>query len=365
MMNVTLWIAVLAGFVSFLSPCVFPLVPAYIGYMSGRVSRTVAAQGAGGNIVFRTTTIDRVSTLLHGVAFVAGFTLVFVGLGLLTTAFIRQVGGQNIALFKDIIGRVGGLLIIFFGMQFMGVVAWAGDRLLASRYINSALFSAIALIILAGISLWALVDPLIALPVIIVIAVWFFVGGAFNTPKLFWTKLISFLQRSLYADTRRQMAVNDNKSFGASLLLGIIFAAGWTPCIGPIYGSILTMAATGGDVGQAAALMIAYSLGLGIPFLICAILLDSAQGLLRRMRRYIHTIEVVSGAFLVFVGILVATGRLQTLSQNFATQFADLSYTMEDCAVRISEGEIGITDFFNCVNDNSQPTTDTTANESS
>jgi hypothetical protein len=87
------------------------------------------------------------------------------------------------------------------------------------------------------------------------------------------------------------------------------------------------------------------SLGLGIPFLLCALLLDGAQGVLRRMRRAIRYVERVSGIFMVVIGLLVASGRLQMLSQNFATQFADLSYRLEECALQLSNGEIGLASF--------------------
>ncbi|HLU11843.1 MAG TPA: cytochrome c biogenesis protein CcdA, partial [Oceanobacillus sp.] len=120
-MNVTLWLAFLAGLVSFLSPCVLPLVPAYIGYMGGRVTNTVAAQTMSGTAVLvKPTFVSRLSTLIHGIAFVSGFTFVFVTLGLLANIVVqRLIGGQNIALVLDIIARVGGLLIIFFGLHFM------------------------------------------------------------------------------------------------------------------------------------------------------------------------------------------------------------------------------------------------------
>lgn len=351
-MTLTLGVALLAGLVSFLSPCVFPLVPAYIGYMSGRVSRTVSAQIAGGAAA-RVTLLQRVSTLAHGVLFVLGFTLVFVVFGLLTTAFIRQVGGQNLALARDVIARVGGLLIIFFGLQFMGVLPALIGRVQARGWSGRALFSLLALVVMIVLALWALVDWLLAVPVIAVLMTWFAIGGAFTRPAAFWERVFGALQRMLYADTRRQMAAGRGQNFASSLVMGVIFAAGWTPCIGPIYGSILTLAATGGDVGQAAGLMVAYSLGLGIPFLLCALLLDGAQGVLRRMRRAIRYVERVSGIFMVVIGLLVASGRLQMLSQNFATQFADLSYRLEECALQLSNGEIGLGEFPGCVNGDS------------
>jgi cytochrome c-type biogenesis protein len=351
-MEVSYWLAFIAGLVSFLSPCVLPLVPAYIGYMGGRVTHTVAAQAGGATVALRPSAGARFSTLLHGLAFVAGFTFVFVVFGLLTTAFIRQIGGSNIALVRDVIGRVGGLLIIFFGLHFMGVIPSLANRLLANtRLINSVLFSLGFAAVVVLLVLWAFVDWLIGLPVAALIVVWMFLSGAFSTPQAFWTKTITAMQRALYADTRRQMVASGQQSYSSSAIMGVIFSAGWTPCIGPIYGSILTLAASGGDVGQAGSLLVAYSLGLGIPFLLTALLLDGAQGILRRLQRSLRTIELVSGSFLVLIGVLVASGQLQSLSQNFANQFADFSYNLEQCAEQVATGELSLGQFVPCVND--------------
>ncbi|MBE2182904.1 MAG: cytochrome c biogenesis protein CcdA [Anaerolineae bacterium] len=356
-MDVTIWVAALAGIVSFLSPCVFPLVPAYIGYLSGRVTQNIAFQTSKPDAQVSLRAIDRVNTLAHGVAFVAGFTLIFIIFGLTTTVFIRQIGGQNVALVRDIIGRVGGLLIIFFGLQFMGVMPALFKRAQSSGMTQHIWFSLIVFAVLIALAFWAMVDWLFALPVVVVVTLWFFLGGAFTKPDRFWSGTFDRLQRVLYADTRRQFSGTSRRGFLSSLTLGIVFAAGWTPCIGPIYGSILTMAATGGDIGQAGTLMLAYSLGLGIPFLIAALLLDSVQGIFRRMRRSIRYIELVSGVFMVFIGVLVATGRLQTLSQSFAVQFADLSYRMEECAVGLAQGDLTLGEFTACLGDAGQPDT--------
>jgi cytochrome c-type biogenesis protein len=351
-MDVGLWLAFIAGLVSFVSPCVLPLVPAYIGYMGGRVTHTVSLQvGAGGSAAVEAWgTRMRINTFLHGVAFVFGFGLVFVVFGLLTTAFLSQVGGQNVALVRDIIGRAGGVLIIFFGLHFMGAVRWALGRIERSGWMDHVALSIVLLAAFAVLALWALIDPLIAVPVIVVFGLWMGLSGAFTRPPVFWASTVGGLNRMLYADTRKQMQGTRFTGFSGSVIMGIIFAAGWTPCIGPIYGSILTLAATGGGVAQAGSLMIAYSLGLGVPFLLTALLLDSSQGLLRRLQRHLHTIELVSGGFLVFIGVLVASGQLQTLSQSFANQFSDFSYRLEECVVGASQGEIAWGDFGACMN---------------
>ena len=168
---------------------------------------------------------------------------------------------------------------------------------------------------------------------------WLVLDGAFTAPARFWRSLIDRINSALYADTRREMQATSDGGFSSSALMGVVFAAGWTPCIGPVYGAILTLAANGGDVGQAGGLLAAYSLGLGIPFLITALALDSAQGILRRLQSHMHTIELVSGAFLVLIGVAVASGQLQSLSQQFSTgQFAEFAISVEENVIGAING---------------------------
>ncbi|MEP7292355.1 MAG: cytochrome c biogenesis protein CcdA [Chloroflexota bacterium] len=357
-MQLSFSLALIAGLVSFLSPCVLPLVPAYIGYMSGRVTNTVAAQTGGTGVMVAPSLGSRFSTLLHGLAFVGGFAFVFVAIGLLSTVFVSQIGRQNIVLVTNIIGRAGGLLIIFFGLHFMGVLPAIFNRILARpQVLRSPLISFAALITVCVALLWVFEDGLLAAPVFVLFLLWLFLGGAFRHPGTFWTKAILLIQRALYTDTRRQMIAQGHQSYAGSAMMGVVFSAGWTPCIGPIYGSILTLAALNGDAATAGTLLLAYSLGLGIPFLAAAFLLDGAQGILRRLQRHLHKIELVSGAFLVLIGVLVATGRLQYLSQNFATQFADFSYNLEACVIKLNQGEIGLGELLDCANHPNSTTT--------
>jgi cytochrome c-type biogenesis protein len=331
-MELSIGLAFIAGFISFISPCVLPLVPAYIGYMGGRLTHTVAAQTAGSAQVAASPSWQtRFVTMTHGVAFVLGFTTIFIVLGLITTAFAQRIGGQNVNLVIDIIGRAGGILIIFFGLHFMGVM----PALFTRFQQNTALMSNVLVsIVFAGVGVlliwWAFITPLLILPLAAVFLMVLFITNAFTQPQQFWTNFIERLQTMLYSDTRRQMNASRSQNVGSSAIMGVVFAAGWTPCIGPVYGAVLTMAANGGDIGQAGVLLGAYSLGLGIPFLLTAGLLDSAQGLLRRLQRHMRTIELVSGGFLVLIGLLIATGSLQSLSQRFANQFADFSITLEE-----------------------------------
>src|SRR5690606_20891421 len=145
-------------------------------------------------------------------------------------------------------------------------------------------------------------------------------GGGYNNPEAFWLKVMNTIETALYTDTRRQMNARGNTGLLGSACMGVVFSAGWTPCGGPVYGAALNLAVsgTGADIVQAGILLTAYSLGLGIPFLLTTLLLDSAQGMLRRLQRHMGRIEVLSGALLIFIGFIVATGQLQNLSQSFS-----------------------------------------------
>ncbi len=356
--NITIGIAFIAGLLSFVSPCVLPLVPAYIGYMGGRVTNTVASQLAlAGSANTPPTINSRFSTLLHGMFFVSGFTFVFVAIGLLTTAFIRQISGQSIGMVTDIIGRFGGVLIIFFGLHFMGVLpsifAWVRHK----KTQDLVPISALVMLVGSGLILWGFTGtiaiwnaftwsgditwaPGLAVVWLGIFLLWLFLGGAFTRPERFWKHSLTILERGLYTDTRRHMIASGHQSYVGSALMGMIFSAGWTPCIGPVYGSVLTMAANGGDAAHAGALLVGYSLGLGVPFMATALLLDSAQNILRGLQRHMHKIEVGSGAFLVIIGIAVASGQLQSLSATFAGgQFAQAATDLENSVIESLTGE--------------------------
>ncbi len=357
-MDVSIGLAFLAGLVSFLSPCVLPLVPAYIGYMGGQMTHTVAAQVAGGgNIAVRWSIASRLSTLLHGVAFVFGFTLIFVALGLATTAFLNLVGGQNVRLITNILARAGGIFVILMGLHVMGVLPQVFRRLQDSpRVIGSVGFTIAFALVVTLLILWSLGDLLIALPALAALTLWLVLGGAFSTPGAFWTRTLSSIQRALYADTRLQMTASGQQNYLSSAFLGIVFAAGWTPCIGPIYGSILTMAAAGGDVGQAGVQLMAYSFGLGIPFLAAALMMDGAKGAVRRLQQHMQTIKRISGVLLIVIGIAIASGQMQEISRDFAGRFADFSYQLEHCVLSIAEGERPISEFGVCLDSGSSST---------
>lgn len=336
--EISIGLAFIAGFLSFVSPCVLPLVPAYIGYLGGRMSYTIGLSSGRGTAE-ASALAGRANVLLHGMAFVLGFTLVFVLIGLMTTALVSVVGG-TVSILTDIIARIGGVLIIFFGLHFMGVLRALFQRLQAHPQILTLPFSVVIALAVTGLLIWGFVDPVLALPVIALWWLWLVIRGAFMQPQAFWLHIMSRLETMIYTDTRRNLQPQKHSGLPSSFIMGVVFSAGWTPCIGPLLGAILTLAANTGDVGQAGVLLTAYSMGLGIPFLATAFMLDSAQGLLRRAQRYMRSIELFSGSLLVFVGVLVASGQLTLLTQNLNTQYADFSYRLEECGIGFFEGEL-------------------------
>ena len=353
--NVTIGLALAAGLLSFISPCVLPLVPAYIGYMGGRMTRQVSRQGVGGAPAGVSLAL-RLQMLLHGAAFVLGFTLIFVLIGLLTTA-LSSVAGQYVGAFTQALGRVGGIVIIFFGLQFMGAIPRLIDWLQSkgrAPLLDSRLFSVAVACAGGALIYWALLETAaIALPLIAILALIMASGGAFTQPVRFWASLLGRLQGMLYADTRADIG-GGREGLAGSVFMGMVFSAGWTPCIGPLLGTILTVAATAGansgEIAQGMLLLGAYSLGLGIPFMIAAALMDGARGFLRRLMRHMRKIELFSGALLIVIGLMVASGRLQSLSQTFSRgEFADFTFRVEECGLGFLAGELHLSHVGACL----------------
>ncbi len=312
--GVTVGLAFLAGFLSFISPCVLPLIPAYIGYLGGRattqVSMELAAVGPGSQpgTARAVAQKNRLNTLLHGMFFVAGFTFVFVVFGLLTNASLQLLRARSYD-FQSFIAKFGGILVIFFGLYVMGVIGWI-LRTLSCRVDWQAL-GRLGLAIQRG---------------------------------------LERVQGLLYSDTRRQMNPNHAYGYAGSSLMGVIFAAGWTPCVGPIYGAILTLAAAKDSWGQAGVLLLSYSLGLGVPFLLTAAALDQMRGLLKRVQRQMRIIEFASGAFLIVLGYMLFSGQLAELAQ-VGGGFADFSYNLEECVTGVVRGRFVLGDFGTCMNE--------------
>jgi cytochrome c-type biogenesis protein len=218
--SLTLVVAFGAGTLSFASPCVLPLVPAYVGHLAGRTldkdDRTAAWA----------------KTLAHALAFVFGFTTIFVALG----ATVGLVGYLVQDVVKSLPFRIAaGTVLVVMGLHMAGLLR-----------INA-----------------------------------------------------------LYRDTRFRLRPSRRLGLVSSFLIGVIFAAGWTPCIGPILGTILTLGLTQGTVPQAVLLLTAYSLGLGVPFLVTGFALDAATRVIRRLNRRARAVELASGGLMVAMGFVV------------------------------------------------------------
>jgi cytochrome c-type biogenesis protein len=232
MSDVTYLAALVAGFLSFISPCVLPLIPGYISFVSGVSLEEMRGGGA------RPATARR-QVLLTSVAFVLGFSLVFIAFGASASAIGKFVL-RNLPLF----GRIAGIVIIIFGLHTMGV---------------------------------------------------------FRLP---------FLEVEKRAHAQQKPA----GLFGA-LLVGVAFAFGWTPCIGPILAGILAVAGSRETVREGVLLLTVYSLGLAIPFLLTSMAIDRFFSITARIRKHYHTVERVSGGLLVAIGLLIFTGQLTVITQ--------------------------------------------------
>jgi cytochrome c-type biogenesis protein len=243
--NVTLLAAFGAGLLSFISPCVLPLIPGYLSYVSGVTVDEMRGGTAGvipsGGVAVATMTapVARKRVVLASLAFILGFSIVFVSLGASASAI-----GQFLMSRLTVLSRIAGAIIIVFGLHTMGVL------------------------------------------------------------RIEW----------LYQEKRVQTARQPAGLMGATLV-GIAFAFGWTPCIGPILAGILAIAATRDTVADGVRLLSAYSLGLGVPFLATALAIDRFFAAFAKIRRHYHKIEIVSGALLIVIGVLIFTNRFTIIAQ--------------------------------------------------
>ena len=210
-------ISFLEGIITFISPCLLPMLPIYISYFAGGGERSTK------------------KTLTGALGFVLGFTLVFVAMGALAGTL-----GSFLKKYQTVVNVVSGLIVILFGLNFMGVLK-----------LN------------------------------------LFRGGA-------------------------QMQVTPN-GFFSSALFGMIFSVGWTPCVGAFLGSALMLASQQGHVLEGMLMLLVYSLGLGIPFLISALLIDKLKSAFNWIKSHYNIVNTVCGALLIFVGVLMATGTLGRL----------------------------------------------------
>ncbi len=340
--SLTLPFAFLAGLLSFVSPCVLPLVPAYMGYLGG-TALTPADNVAARREMFR--------TLFHAALFVLGFTFVFVLLGASASLI-----GRWLFDFKVVLQRVGGVLLLTFGMRLMGA-NWSRRRWLGAGAVGALLtflVEALGAGVLAQGSLAFSADAWVW-GVESVMLGWVIVAGAdlslstqialaagagglnylastdLPAPNAVASLLIALLVVVLnrpsifYAEKRLELKglgpnpgsanTSGQSSYLRSLLVGIVFAAGWSPCIGPILGSILALAAQLETVGQGILLLVAYSLGLGIPFLVVGLAFGPLSKSLRKMNRYLGIVSAISGLLLALMGVLIFTDSLTFLAR--------------------------------------------------
>ena len=230
--HLSVGIAFLEGLVSFVSPCVLPLVPAYLRFLTGSSVDELSAERS---------VVSRAHILGHSLAFIAGFTLVFVLLGVSASAI-----GVALRENQVLIARIGGVIVIVLGLQMMGVL-----RL-----------------------------------------------------------------RLLAADTRLQVRT-ERRSLVASLVVGLAFAAGWSPCIGPILAGILALASQSSGTMQGAWLLFVYSMGLAVPFFVTAFAFGSVLPVLARIKRFLPAVEMAAGAFMIATGVVLATNSFLRIAGWF------------------------------------------------
>ncbi len=274
-----------AGVLSFVSPCVLPLVPIYIAHLSG----ASVEQGR--------VPADRRVTFSHAVAFIAGLSFVFILLG-------TSVGLLGSYFFKDNqrdLEQGAGLMLVLMGVI---LVPARGRRSpVGSAYILLGL--AAAYLFLAEAADIRGDHTRLALLGVVMGLIWLRFAGYLQ---------LSFLSRTFEVNVGHSRQVG----YGRSALVGGAFALGWTPCVGPILGGILTLAATSSHAWTGTYLLVFYSLGFAIPFLITGLAVADVTRVLRRIQRYTPIIELVSGVMLVGLGVLLVTGRLTGLNGYFS-----------------------------------------------
>lgn len=229
--QVSLFIAFSAGILSFVSPCVLPLVPSYITYITGVSFNELAGAESKSKL--------RWATIFHSLLFIFGFSTIFIIMGA-SASYI----GQLLARYQQWIMKIGGVLIIILGVNFTG---------------------------------------LITLP---------------------------FLQMEKRFELKKRPF-----GYAGSFCVGIIFAAGWTPCIGPILSTILIYASTAKNFYAGILLLSIYSMGLGLPFFLSSLAFNSFLSAFEKMKRYLRIITIVSGLFLIAIGILILTDTFQEINQ--------------------------------------------------
>ncbi len=277
--DVSIWGAFIAGVVSFLSPCVLPLVPGYISMLSGMGVEELK-QGHG----------PRGALMSSSLAFVTGFSLVFVGFGASASAV-----GQFLLRNKALLAPLAGAIIILFGLHLIGWLAkWSAPTCWTIGGVLAA----------ASVLVWFLPNLTRAIaPIHLLSVALIFLFGP-------------WLTRLLNRDVRFH-TLGGQPGVVGGFLMGFGFAFGWTPCIGPILAAVLGLAAAQDTIGKGVFLLAVYSAGLAIPFLLAAAGIGGFLRFYQSFRRHLHAVEVGSGVILVFVGALVFANRLTWLAGKF------------------------------------------------
>lgn len=229
MKDISILLAFSAGFLSFVSPCVLPMVPAYISYLTGTSIKELKDEK------------PKLLTVYKSLGFILGFTIIFILMGVSVSSL-----GKALITHKELFRKAGGALIIIFGIHTMGIIKF------------------------------------------------------------------SFLYRQVRFIKTERLHGSIN-----SIFLGMAFAAGWTPCIGPVLSSILIYASSTNSVGKGMLLLLIYSLGMAVPFLFTAIAIKNIGKYLKKISKYYSFISIVSGLLLIMMGALIYTNKSTVLSQYF------------------------------------------------
>jgi len=277
--SVSVGAAFLAGLVAFLSPCVLPIIPGYIAYISG-----VSAQTAD-----QTENKIDWTVVYSAVAFVIGFSVVFTALGAAST-FV----GQLLQEYRDVISKIAAILVILLGIHFTGILQSQRVKLWLG-IITAVAFGAY---LLSAILTGTWLNDFALLPVIAVLLLIFYFCG---------------LYKLLYQQKSTEVKKKPPGIIGA-FIVGVAFAFGWSPCIGPVLGAILLYASQQETVMQGVILLLAFSMGLGIPFILTAMAINQFFRFFNFMRKYFLIIEIIGGLLLILVGIMLLTGNLSKLT---------------------------------------------------
>ena len=295
-MEIGILTAFLAGIVSFLSPCVLPLAPPYLAYLGG----TTLDQISGERQQIDKTVARRV--FISACFFVMGLATVFVLLGMGASIF-----GQFLVRYKPEFSFVAGGLIYALGLHFYGLRSSLGVG---------------AVVALLVIGLAFLTGPGFERPGLWVDLAWIAVLSAamFGLGHLWSTDRLPILDREARFEGPQKAG-----SMGASYVIGLAFAFGWTPCIGPILGAILSLAAQEETLTAGTALLAVYALGLGVPFLIAAAFIGPFLNWARGFRRHLGLVEKIMGLLLLVVGVAMITGDFERFAYFLLEMFPILA----------------------------------------